>query len=77
MQVATIEEAQARKKNIFCCFIDFRKAFDIVPCQKPIKWLHALDYRRICNGQCMQYEAIIGRLRILITNTIWSTIEVK
>ena len=29
---ALTEEGRAHNKRIYCCFVDFRKAFDIVPC---------------------------------------------
>jgi hypothetical protein len=28
-----IEQRKAKKKPLYCCFVDFKKAFDIVPCE--------------------------------------------
>jgi hypothetical protein len=28
-----IEQSKAKKKRIYCCFVDFKKIFDIVPCE--------------------------------------------
>jgi hypothetical protein len=28
-----IEQNKAKKKPLYCCFVDFKKAFDIVPCE--------------------------------------------
>jgi hypothetical protein len=28
-----IEQSKAKKKPLYCCFVDFKKAFDIVPCE--------------------------------------------
>ncbi len=27
-----IEQSTHKRKKVYCCFVDFRKAFDIVPC---------------------------------------------
>jgi hypothetical protein len=28
-----IEQNKAKKKPLYCCFVDFKKAFDIVSCE--------------------------------------------
>ena len=38
------EEARYRRQKIYCCFVDFHKAFDIVPWARLIIWLHDLGY---------------------------------
>jgi hypothetical protein len=30
-----IEKSKAKKKPLYCYFVDFKKAFDIVPCEVP------------------------------------------
>ena len=39
---ALIEEGKAHNKRIYCCFVDFRKAFDIVPRARLMQRLEAL-----------------------------------
>ena len=39
---AVIEEGQSHGKRIYCCFVDFRKAFDTVPRAKLIHILQKL-----------------------------------
>ena len=39
---ALIEEGRAHNKRIYCCFVDFRKAFDTVPRARLMQRLEAL-----------------------------------
>ena len=39
-----IEEAKHRRQRVYCCFVDFRKAFDTVPCARLVRRLQELGY---------------------------------
>ena len=41
-----IEEARHRRQRVYCCFVDFRKAFDTVPHAYLIRRLHELGYHQ-------------------------------
>jgi hypothetical protein len=48
-----IEHSKAKKKPLYCCFVDFKKAFDIVPCEVLWQVLAGLEVERRFL-QCLQ-----------------------
>ena len=75
-----IDQAKARKKKLYSCFVDFRKAFDIVPRERLFDRLKSLE---IPNAMIWAiyalYEQVSGCVRCLgdLYNCFISTIGVK
>jgi hypothetical protein len=61
---AIIEESKARGRRVFCCFVDFRKAFDTVP---RARLLHRLQSLAVPDEMIWSiitlYKSVIGRVR--------------
>ncbi|MCO5590830.1 hypothetical protein L7F22_044805 [Adiantum nelumboides] len=75
-----MEESQLKGKGLYCCFVDFKKAFDMVPqenfwkrikeLQVPNEYMHAIFYI---------YEKVVCQVRVDegISEFFTSTIGVK
>ncbi|MCO5572471.1 hypothetical protein L7F22_026226 [Adiantum nelumboides] len=75
-----MEESRLKDKGLYCCFVDFKKAFDMVPrenlwknmkeLQMPNKYIHAIS---------RMYEMVVCQLRMGEGNSNFftSTIGVK
>lgn len=77
---AMIEEARSRRQRLFCCFVDFRKAFDTVPRFRLFQRLHHLGFSGDMQWAVMAlYERVTGRVRTRdgLSDEIHSTIGVK
>ncbi|MCO5563411.1 hypothetical protein L7F22_017053 [Adiantum nelumboides] len=77
---AIIDEGRAHGKRIYCCFVDFRKAFDMVPRARLVQRLYDLGVpNEITWGILALYETVTGRVRTPggILDIIQSTIGVK
>ncbi len=48
-----IEQSKVKKKPLYCCFVDFKKAFDIVPCEVMWQVLVGLGVEG-CFLRCLQ-----------------------
>jgi hypothetical protein len=48
-----IEQSKAKKKPLYCCFVDFKKTFDIVPCEMLWQVLDGLGVKG-CFFRCLQ-----------------------
>ena len=75
-----IDGAKARKKRLYCCFVDFRKAFDTVPRERLFQCLQSLRIpAEMIWAIYALYERVTGRVRCPsgLSNTIASTIGVK
>ena len=75
-----IDQARTRKKRLYCCFVDFRKAFDTVPRERLFQRLQSLRVpSEMMWGIYALYEQVFGRVRCPggISDTIASTIGVK
>ena len=75
-----IEEACHRSLKVYCCFLDFRKAFDSVLREDLLKRLKDIDISTTLLTAIMRlYEFILGRLRTTqgLSEFIRSTIGVK
>jgi hypothetical protein len=58
-----IEQSKAKKKPFYCCFVDFKKAFDIVPCE--VLWQVLVGFGvEGCFLQCLQAMYAKGTVRI-------------
>ena len=75
-----IDQTKARKKKLYCCFVDFRKAFDTVPRERLFDRLKSLE---IPNDMIWAiyalYEQVCGRVRCPggLSDCFTSTIGVK
>ena len=77
---ATIEEAWHRSSKVYCCFVDFRKAFDSVPREDLFQRLREIGFSSTLLTAIMRlYESVLGRLRTVggMSEFIRSTIGVK
>jgi hypothetical protein len=77
---AIIEEARHRSSKVYCCFVDFRKAFDSVPREALFQRLRDIGISPTLLTAIMRlYESVLGRLRTVhgISDFIRSTIGVK
>lgn len=75
-----IEEGRARGRRIYCCFVDFRKAFDTVPRARLMRRLQDLGVPEEMRwGIYALYEFVTGRVRAPegLSDTVTSTIGVK
>lgn len=75
-----IDQAKAQKWQIYCCFVNFRKAFDTVPRERLFRRLQALDIpSNMIWGIYRLYEQVSRRVRCLgsLSDTFASTICVK
>ena len=75
-----IDQAKVRKKKLYCCFVDFRKAFDTVPRERLFLRLQSLGVpSEMIWGIYALYEQVLGRVRCPggFSDTIASTIGVK
>ena len=75
-----IEEGRANGRKIYCCFVDFRKAFDTVPRARLMNRMQMLGVpKEIIWGIMALYGSVLGRVRTLEgdSNIIQSTIGVK
>jgi hypothetical protein len=76
---AIIEEARHRSSRVYCCFVDFQKAFDTMP-----RSLYSRDFdinisETLLAAIMRLYESVLGRLRLAhdLSDFIQSTIGVK
>jgi hypothetical protein len=77
---AIIEEARHRSSKVYCCFVDFRKAFDTVPREALFQRLRDINISETLLAAIMRlYESVLGRLRLAhgLSDFIQSTIGVK
>lgn len=77
---AIIEEGRANGKRMYCCFVDFRKAFDTVPRARLMRRMQDLGVpKEIIWGIMALYGSVIGHVRTPegISDTVHSTIGVK
>ena len=77
---AIIEEGRANGRKIYCCFEDFRKAFDTVPRARLINRMQTLGVpKEIIWGIMALYGSVLGRVQTIEgdSNIIQSTIGVK
>ena len=75
-----IEEGRANGRKIYCCFVDFRKAFDTVPRARLMNRMQMLGVpKEIIWGIMALYGSVLGRVRTLEgdSDIIQSTIGVK
>ena len=75
-----IDQARTQKKRLYCCFVDFRKAFDTIPRERLFQRLQSLKVpSEMMWGIYALYEQVFGRVRCPggISDTIASTIGVK
>ena len=69
-----------RKKRLYCCFVDFRKAFDTVPRERLFQRLQSLGIpTKMIWAIYALYERVTGRVQCPgdLSETIASTIGVK
>lgn len=77
---AIIEEARHKSKKVYCCFVDFRKAFDSVSRMTLFERLREIGISEMLLTANMRlYETMIGRFRTPegFSDPIHSTIGVK
>jgi hypothetical protein len=77
---AIIEEARHRSLKVYCCFVDFRKAFDTVPHEALFQRLRDINISETLLETIMRlYESVLGRLKLAhgLSDFIQSTIGVK
>lgn len=75
-----IEEARHRSSKVYCCFVDFRKAFDSVPREDLFQRLRDIGISTTLLTAIMRlYESVLGHLREVggLSKFIRSTIGVK
>ena len=75
-----IEEARHRFSKVYCCFVDFRKAFDLVSREDLFQRLRDIGIStKLLTAIMRLYESILGRLREVggLSEFIRSTIGVK
>jgi hypothetical protein len=60
---AIIEEARHRSSKVYCCFVDFQKAFDIVPREALFQRLCDIGISETLLVAIMRlYESVLGHL---------------
>ena len=77
---AIIEEGRAHGRRMYCCFVDFRKAFDTVPRARLMRRLQELRVpTEIIWGIMALYGSVTGQVRTPegISDIVHSTIGVK
>ena len=77
---AIIKEVQHHSKKVYCCFVDFHKAFDSIPRAALFQRLRDIGISKILLMTIMRlYEIVIGRLKTIegLSDPIQSTIGVK
>jgi len=77
---ATIEETRANKEKVYCCFVDFLKAFDIVLRHLLFQRLENLEISKDIISLVMTlYEQVVGQVRVgyHLSNRVYRTIYVK
>ena len=77
---AIIEEGRAHGRRMYCCFVDFRKAFNIVLRARLMHRLQELRVpKEIIWGIMALYGLVIGRVRTPegVSDIVHSTIGVK
>ena len=74
---AIVEEARHRSEKVYCCFVDFCKAFHSIPGMALFKRLQEIGISEMLLTAIMRlYESVVGRLRtpngfsVLIHSTI-------
>ena len=75
-----IDQTRVRKRRLYCCFVDFRKAFDTVPRERLFQRLQSLGIPVDMSwGIYALYEQVLGRVRCHggLSEVIASTIGVK
>ncbi|MCO5582230.1 hypothetical protein L7F22_036122 [Adiantum nelumboides] len=75
-----IDQTRVRKRRLYSCFVDFRKAFDTVPKERLFRRLAALGIgEEMTWGIYALYEHVSGRVRCPggLSDTLVSTIGVK
>ncbi|MCO5575025.1 hypothetical protein L7F22_028822 [Adiantum nelumboides] len=75
-----IDQARVRKKRLYCCFVEFCKAFDTVPRERLFRRLLSLGLEEdLIWGIYALYEQVCGRVQCPggTTETLFSTIGVK
>ncbi|MCO5562498.1 hypothetical protein L7F22_016125 [Adiantum nelumboides] len=75
-----IDQTRVRKRRLYSCFVDFRKAFDTVPRERLFRRLAALGIgEEMTWGIYTLYEHVSGRVRCPggLSDTLVSTIGVK
>lgn len=61
---AIIEEARHRSTKVYCCFVDFHKAFDSVPRMTLFQKLREIEISEMLLTAIMRlYETVVGRFR--------------
>ena len=61
---AIIEEARYHFEKVYCCFVDFRKAFDFVPRMALLQKLREIEISDMMLTAIMHlYEKVIGRFK--------------
>jgi len=61
-----IDHARVRKRQLHCCFVDFRKAFDTIPRARLFQRLQSLGVPpEMLWGIYALYEQVFGRVRCL------------
>ena len=77
---AIIEEARHRSQKVYCCFVDFRKAFDSIPRLALFQQLQEIGISDMLQTAILRlYEKVTSRLRTPegFSDPIQSTIGVK
>jgi hypothetical protein len=77
---AIIEEAQHRSSKVYCCFVDFRKAFESVLREAFFQRLKEIGISpTLLTAITRLYESVLDRLRTVngISDFVRSTIGVK
>ncbi|MCO5582134.1 hypothetical protein L7F22_036024 [Adiantum nelumboides] len=75
-----IDQTRVRKRRLYSCFVDFRKAFDTIPRERLFRRLAALGIgEEMTWGIYALYEHVSGRVRCPggLSDTLVSTIGVK
>ncbi|MCO5608774.1 hypothetical protein L7F22_062990 [Adiantum nelumboides] len=75
-----IDQTRVKKRRLYCCFVDFRKAFDTVPRERLFRRLMDLGVgEELIWGIYALYEHVFGRVKCPggISDTLVSTIGVK
>ena len=75
-----IEQSRSRGRRLYCCFVDFRKAFDTVPRERLFRRLTSLGVpSEMIWAIYALYERVSGRVRCPggLSDSIASTIGVK
>jgi hypothetical protein len=62
---AIVEEARHHSLKVYCCFVDFQKAFDTVPQKALVQRLQDINISKTLLASIMRlYESVLRRLRM-------------